>query len=229
MRNLRRLVIGTIIVSTKSRRQVFTKHGAQLICPGFWRKRTARGGSFSRNFHPAFTPSSQIRNTVSGMRYAFGIRAARVSPFYPDRDFFGRLRNGKYNPLRQAAHARAGRKSGSARIRFGSLLSRLFRGTSGSRVFRKVSRGSRASRPDGRSLGNQKQRRVEQIASLSSHFPAPPRPAEPYVDSFNRFKPIPWWQPQTIVHGYFRGENASHALQIWYDSDNSIIYVYRND
>jgi hypothetical protein len=63
---------------------------------------------------------------------------------------------------------------------------------------------------------------------LRTSLPSP-RPAEPYVDSIGRFKPISWWQPQTIRNGYFRGETAGHAPRIWYDSDNSIIYIYIND
>ena len=56
-----------------------------------------------------------------------------------------------------------------------------------------------------------------------------PQPAKPFVDAEGRFKPISWWQPQTISNGYFRGENQSYALKIWYDADKSLVYVYQND
>ena len=59
----------------------------------------------------------------------------------------------------------------------------------------------------------------------------PAKPVAPHTDSARpaRFKPISWWQPQTARNGYFRGERQSYALSIWYDSDNSEIYVYKSD
>jgi len=63
---------------------------------------------------------------------------------------------------------------------------------------------------------------------LRSSLP-PPLPAKPHVDSFNRFKPIAWWQPQSIHNGYIREAQESFALHIWYDADKAIVYVYQND
>jgi len=57
----------------------------------------------------------------------------------------------------------------------------------------------------------------------------PPQPAAPHRDGSDRFKPIAWWQPQTIKNGYFREEQQSYSLRIWYDADNSLICVYQND
>ena len=57
----------------------------------------------------------------------------------------------------------------------------------------------------------------------------PPKVVTPHVDSASRFKTISWWQPQSIQHGYFRGEEQSYALSIWYDADKALIYVYQND
>ena len=57
----------------------------------------------------------------------------------------------------------------------------------------------------------------------------PPQPAKLESDAAGRFQPMLWWQPQTITNGYFRGEQEGHALQIWYDSDHSIVYTYEND
>ncbi|HEX8294781.1 MAG TPA: hypothetical protein VF593_00645, partial [Chthoniobacteraceae bacterium] len=56
-----------------------------------------------------------------------------------------------------------------------------------------------------------------------------PQPPKPFVDSAGRFKPIQWWQPQSIQNGYFRGEKQSYALSIWYDADKSLVYVFQND
>jgi len=38
-----------------------------------------------------------------------------------------------------------------------------------------------------------------------------------------------WWNPSTVAKGYFQGEAASYALEIWVDEDASRIYIYQND
>ena len=43
------------------------------------------------------------------------------------------------------------------------------------------------------------------------------------------FLPMTWWNPSTVAKGYFQGEAASYALEIWVDEDASRIYIYQND
>ena len=57
----------------------------------------------------------------------------------------------------------------------------------------------------------------------------PAKPHKTYVDSFGRFKPVPWFSPQSIAHGFMRTESVSYAPTIWYDSDNSIVYFCETD
>ena len=41
--------------------------------------------------------------------------------------------------------------------------------------------------------------------------------------------PMPWWDPQTIKSGYYRGEDGGFTLHILVDEKRSRIYIYQFD
>jgi len=45
----------------------------------------------------------------------------------------------------------------------------------------------------------------------------------------SEWMPVHWWNIKNIKNGYYRGEEASYAVRIWVDLDNSRIYAYQND
>ena len=51
----------------------------------------------------------------------------------------------------------------------------------------------------------------------------------PHVVPEKKFLPMPWWNTPMIVNGYYRGEDTFFSLQVWVDTENSIIYVYHGD
>ena len=51
----------------------------------------------------------------------------------------------------------------------------------------------------------------------------------PQWTPLKKFLPMPWWNPKEIQEGYYRGENASYAVNIWVDTEENRIYVYTND
>lgn len=51
----------------------------------------------------------------------------------------------------------------------------------------------------------------------------------PHVVPRKAFLPMPWWSTQTIVNGYYRGEDTLWSLQIWVDTEKNIIYVHHGD
>ena len=38
-----------------------------------------------------------------------------------------------------------------------------------------------------------------------------------------------WWDPSSVVTGYYRGHSKSYALKILVDEARSRIYVYQSD
>lgn len=54
-----------------------------------------------------------------------------------------------------------------------------------------------------------------------SEAPPPPTPKSQYL-------PMPWWDPDTIVNGYYRGTDEPYGLMIYVDQDRSRIYFYQH-
>lgn len=60
-------------------------------------------------------------------------------------------------------------------------------------------------------------------------YPRTPLSAAPSSSPRAELLPMAWWTPSSIRTGYYRGESASYALQIWADSEAGTIYLYQND
>lgn len=56
-----------------------------------------------------------------------------------------------------------------------------------------------------------------------------PRSAVPVPSPRAEFLPVAWWTPSSVRRGYYRGESAGYALQIWADTATGTVYFYQND
>lgn len=51
-------------------------------------------------------------------------------------------------------------------------------------------------------------------------------PASPV---FPELSPMPWWSPDSITNGYYRGSTNGPPLYLWVDSDKHTIYLCTRD
>tara|TARA_R110002049_G_scaffold215813_1_gene387269 strand:+ start:98 stop:571 length:474 start_codon:yes stop_codon:yes gene_type:complete len=60
-------------------------------------------------------------------------------------------------------------------------------------------------------------------------YPRVPLSAADMPTPRRAFLPMPWWDPETIATGYYKGHLDGYALRIIADQARSRIYVYQND
>jgi len=60
-------------------------------------------------------------------------------------------------------------------------------------------------------------------------FTKTPLSAAPQSFPRAEFLPMAWWTPSSIRKGYYRGDSAGYAFQIWADSATGTIYLHQSD
>lgn len=68
----------------------------------------------------------------------------------------------------------------------------------------------------------------KQFRQFSLYAPVPITDA-PRSPEFSQLLPIPWWAPNAITNGYYRGSTAGRPFHVWVDVHQSTVYWCTHD